>query len=157
MNWHRLELWVTIAFGVAAGLALAILSIKFWAPEDWWLRQLIPPEAIKFLIELGDVSGGLIVIIFILILGGTLIMTVLLHGYEKLAEVLAERKRRREEEKRRLEEARAAGRATGLAEGLAEGLAKNNQEWEAWARQLIKEGKLPSEVQFPFDSTDPEP
>ena len=34
---------------------------------------------------------------------------------------------------------------------------KNNQEWEAWARQLIKEGKLPSEVQFPFDSTDPEP
>ena len=76
-------------------------------------------------------------------------MTVLLHGYEKLAEVLAERKRRREEEKRRLEEARAAGRATGFA--------KRNQEWEEWARQLIKEGKLPSEVQFPTASDDPEP
>ena len=80
-------------------------------------------------------------------------MTVLLRGFEKLAEMREERKRLRKE-------ARAAGMAEGMAEGRAEGraegVAERNQEWEAWARQLIKEGKLPSEIQFPSGSDEAE-
>lgn len=141
MSRHRLELWVTIAFGVAAGLALAILSIRTWAPDDWWLRQLLQEAVIDFLTELGDVSGGLIVIIFLLLLGVSVAMTVLLRGFEKLAEIREERKR-----------LRAEARAEGLAEGRAEGRAELKKEWEAWAERLIGEGKLPPDVRFPSAS-----
>ena len=146
MNWHKLELLVAIAFGATAALALAIISIRTWVPDSWWLRRLITEEAVDFLKELGNISAGLIVIVFILILGGSVVMSVLLRGYEKLGEVLEERKRQQEEQRRILAEVKS--------QGLAQGRAASNQKWQAWAQQLIEEGKLPSDVEFPTDSQD---
>ena len=160
MDWRRLEFWVTIAFGIAAGLALAMLSVNTWAPAGSPLRRLASDETVNFLGELGDVSGGLLVIVFILIFGGNVIMTVLLRGIEKLSEMREERKRIRTEAREEglaegrakgRAEGRAAGRAEGRAEGQAEGRAENAREWEDWARKLIDEGKLSPDVELPSD------
>ena len=140
MDWRRLEFWVTIAFGIAAGLALAMLSVNTWAPAGSPLRQLASDETVNFLGELGDVSGGLLVIVFILIFGGNVIMTVLLRGIEKLSEMREERKRIRTE-----------AREEGLAKGRAEGRAEVDREWAKWARKLIDEGKLSPDVELPSD------
>ena len=140
MDWRRLEFWVTIAFGIAAGLALAMLSVNTWAPAGSPLRQLASDETVNFLGELGDVSGGLLVIVFILIFGGNVIMTVLLRGIEKLSEMREERKRIRTE-----------AREEGLAEGRAKGRAEVDREWAKWARKLIDEGKLSPDVELPSD------
>ena len=140
MDWRRLEFWVTIAFGIAAGLALAMLSVNTWAPAGSPLRRLASDETVNFLGELGDVSGGLLVIVFILIFGGNVIMTVLLRGIEKLSEMREERKRIRTE-----------AREEGLAEGRAEGRAEVDREWAKWARKLIDEGKLSPDVELPSD------
>ena len=141
MDWRRLEFWVTIAFGIAAGLAVAMLSINTWAPAGSPLRQLVSDETVNFLSQLGDVSGGLLVVVFILIFGGNVIMTVLLRGIEKLSEMREERKRIREE-----------ARKEGLVEGLAEGRAEKSREWEEWARKLMDEGKLSPDVELPSTS-----
>ena len=101
---------------------------------------LASDETVNFLGELGDVSGGLLVIVFILIFGGNVIMTVLLRGIEKLSEMREERKRIRTE-----------AREEGLAEGRAEGRAEVDREWAKWARKLIDEGKLSPDVELPSD------
>jgi uncharacterized integral membrane protein len=140
MDWRRLELWVTISFGLAAGTGVFLLLFKIFAPQDGPLQQWAQ-GTITFLSELGDISGGLIVIIFIAILGGNIFMTVLLRGIEKLHEMREERKRIREE-----------SRAAGLAEGRIE----RDKEWEAWAERLIEQGLLPPDVSLPSVDNTPD-
>ena len=85
-------------------------------------------------------------------------MTLLLRGYEKLAEIRAERRRIREEERAAghaeghadgLVEGRAEGLAQGLAEGRAVGQAERDERWQAWVNRLIEEGKLSPNVGLP--------
>ena len=165
---------VTASFGLATLIALALVSINAWAPKSWLLRQLASDPVVDFLARLGGVSSGLLAIIFIAVFGGSLIMTLLLRGYEKLAEIRAERRRIREEERAA---GHAEGRADGLAEGLAVGIAEGRAEgiaqgrteglaegriegravgqaerderWQAWVNRLIEEGKLSPNVGLP--------
>lgn len=77
-------------------------------------------------------------------------MTLLLRGYEKLAEIRAERRRIREEERAAgRAEGRAEGLAEGLAEGRAEGQAERDERWQAWVNRLIEEGKLSPNIGLP--------
>ena len=166
MNWRRLELLVTTSFGLATLIALALVSINAWAPKSWLLRQLASDPVVDFLARLGGVSSGLLAIIFIAVFGGSLIMTLLLRGYEKLAEIRAERRRIREEERAAGHaEGRAEGLAVGIAEGRAEGLsqgrteglaegravgqAERDERWQVWVNRLIEEGKLSPNVGLP--------
>ena len=161
MNWRRLEILITASFGVATVLALTLVSVNTWAPEESVVRRIASDANIGFLDKLGGVSGGLVALVFITVLGGSIIMTLLLRGFEKLAEIREERKRIREEARAEglaegLAEGRAEGRTEGRAEGRTEGraqaIAESNQAWEAWVKRLIEEGKIPPDVDFPYSN-----
>ena len=115
MNWHRLERWVTVYFGVAAGIAVIIQLTKRFAPEVWFLHRLARDVA-DYLDELGDIGSGAIIVVFLSVMGGSWVMTVLLRGIEKLHEMRQERRRIREE-------GRMEGRKEGREEGRREMLA----------------------------------
>ena len=130
MGWRRLERWVTISFGIAAVIGISLQAAGLLAPEGSLLKRSAQ-SAIKYLTELGDISGGSIVLIFLLIMGGNRVMTVLLRGVEKLQEMREKARRIREEGRA---EGHAAGRAAGRAEGRAEGHAAGRAEGREEAR-----------------------
>ena len=109
MNWQRLERWVTISFGVAAGIAVIIQLTKRFAPEVWFLHRLATDVA-DYLDELGDIGSGVIIVVFLSIMGGSWVMSVFLSGIEKWEEMKAKRKRqeeaRKQERERLIEEVR---------------------------------------------------
>ena len=131
MNWQRLERWVTISFGVAAGIAVIIQLTKRFAPEVWFLHRLARDVA-DYLDELGDIGSGVIIVVFLSVMGGSWVMTVLLRGLEKLHEMRQERRRIREE-------GRMEGRKEGREEGRREMLATLRS-------RLMEMGHDPDEV-----------
>jgi hypothetical protein len=108
VNWRRLELWVAISFGVAAVIGISLQLARVFAAEGSLLRQSAQ-ATIDYLSELGDISGGLIVIIFVVLWGGSGVMSLLFAGIEKYHEMKERHRRLREE-----------GRAEGRAEARAE-------------------------------------
>ncbi len=135
MNWQRLERWVTISFGVAAGIAVIIQLTKRFAPEVWFLHRLARDVA-DYLDELGDIGSGVIIVVFLSVMGGSWVMTVLLRGIEKLHEMRQERRRIREE-----------GRMEGRKEGRMEGREEGRREMLATLRsRLMEMGHDPDEI-----------
>ena len=138
MNWERLERWITRSLYIAAGTALVIVLTKRFAPEEWLIQRLAKAAA-EFLDELGSVSGGVVIVIILSILGGNWFMSLIFRGVD----MYRERKDRDERMKAEaLEAGLAEGRATGLAEGRVEGHATGRAEGRAEARAEIRERLL---------------
>ena len=99
--------------------------VKRLAPKGS-LPQRIASETASYLSELGSISSGLIIIVVLAILGGSVIMVSIFAGVNKYREFKENERRRKEErEKRRkeiedrIEEATAEGMARGREEGRA--------------------------------------
>ena len=106
MDWKRLERWVTTALYIAGGGGIVILLVKRLAPKGS-LPQRIASEASSYLSELGSISSGLLIIVVLAILGGSLIMVSIFAGINKYRE-FKENERRRKEEREARREAREA-------------------------------------------------
>lgn len=104
MDRRRLELWVTLALYIAAVVSLIVLLARRLAPERSLLQRTAQTVA-EYLGELGEVASGTIILIILLVIGGTVIMALLTKGYELYREMLG-----------RNEQLRAEGRAEGRAE-----------------------------------------
>ena len=129
MDWKWLERWVTTALYVAGGGGIVILLVKRLAPRGS-LSQRIASEASSYLSELGSISSGLIIIVVLAILGGSVIMVSIFAGVNKYREFKEnerrrkeERETRRREREARIEEATAEGIAQGREQGIAQGRA----------------------------------
>ena len=112
MNRRRLELWVTLALYIAAIVSLIVLFARRFSPEGSPLRRTAETVA-EYLGELGAVASGTIILIILLVIGGTVTMALLTKGYELYQEM-----RGRNEQLRA--EGRAEGRVAGRAEARAE-------------------------------------
>ena len=123
MDWKRLERWVTNALYIAGGTGLVILLVKHLAPERS-LPQRIASDAAAYLTELGNVSGGLLIVIILCVLGGDVIMATIFRGVDRYRKWREDERRRKEEFIRVREESIAEGRAKGRAEGLTDGRAE---------------------------------
>lgn len=137
MDWKRLERWVTNALYIAGGTGLVILLVKHLAPERS-LPQRIASDAAAYLTELGNVSGGLLIVIILCVLGGDVIMATIFRGVDRYRKWREDERRRKEEFIRVREESIAEGRAEGRAEGLADGRAEGRAEGRDAG---IKEGR----------------
>ena len=117
MNWKRLEHWVTMALYIAGATALVIMSVKRLAPERS-LPQRIASDAAIYLTELGNVSGGLLIMIVLCILRGSATMASIFHVVDRYREWKKDEQRRREEFIRVREESIAEGRVEGRASAM---------------------------------------
>ena len=108
MHRRRLELWVTLALYIAAVVSLIVLLARRLASERSLLQRTAQTVA-EYLGELGEVASGTIILIILLVIGGTVIMALLTKGYELYREMLG-----------RNEQLRAEGRAEGRAEARSE-------------------------------------
>ena len=117
MNWKRLEHWVTTALYIAGATALVIISVKRLAPERS-LPQRIASDAAIYLTELGNVSGGLLIVIVLCILGGSATMASIFYVVDRYREWKKDERRRKEEFIRVREESIAEGRAEGRASAM---------------------------------------
>ena len=126
MDLRRLERWVTTALYVAGGIALVIILANRLSPSGTISHRLTASIA-DFLTELGDVSGGLLIVIILLMLGGNRIMVSIFEGVDRYREWRRKNEQIKAEAEAAgraegLKEGRKAGRAEGLEEGRAEGL-----------------------------------
>ena len=119
MNWKRLEHWVTTALYIAGATALVIISVKRLAPERS-LSQRIASDAAIYLTELGNVSGGLLIVIVLSILGGSATMASIFYVVDRYREWKKDEQRRKEEFVRIREESIAEGREEGRAAVFAD-------------------------------------
>ena len=154
MNNRRLELLITVSFGLAAGIALFIVSIRAFAPESWPIRRWVAYEPlIEFLTALANVSGGLIVIIFIAVLLGGVIMSLIFSGIDKYR-AMKERDRLIREEA--LKEGRQEGLEQGLEQGIERGLQQGRSGALAEVRSLLRaKGYDPDEILEPEETESP--
>ena len=103
MDWQRLERWVTIALYIAAGVGLIVLLAKNLLPADSRLQQAARGIAGN-LSELGNIASGTLIIIVLLVLGGTGVMALIFKGADLYREW-------RDRDKKVRAEAEAEGRA----------------------------------------------
>ncbi len=133
MNWKRLENWVTTALYIAGATALVIISVKRLAPERS-LPQRIASDAAIYLTELGNISGGLLIVIVLCILGGSATMASIFYVVDRYREWKKDERRRKEEFIRLREESIAEGLAKGRVEGRAEGRTEGRAEGRSEGR-----------------------
>ena len=106
------------------------------------MPQRIASDASSYLSELGSISSGLLIIVVLAILGGSVIMVSIFAGVNKYREFKEnerrrkeEREKRRKEREARLKEAVARGREEGMARGREEGMARGREEGMARGRE----------------------
>ncbi len=117
MDWRRLERWAiiaTIALYAAAALSLFLILGETLLPEGSPIQQASHNIA-NHLTRLGEIGGGVVIVVVLSILVGGGIGMLFLRAYDKYQE----NKQRRERERAQwMAEAMAEGRAEGRAEIL---------------------------------------
>ena len=147
MDLRRLERWVTTALYIAGGVALVIMLAKRLLPSGS-LWQRAANAAAELLTELGGISEGLLIVIILLILGGTRIMVSIFEGVDRYREWRRKNEQVKEEAKAAgLAQGRKEGRKEGRAEGITEGIAEGRAAERAAIRaRLEAQGLNPDDI-----------
>ena len=138
MDWRRLErwaTWATIALYVAAAVSVIILLGESLLPAGSPAQQIFHGIA-NHVNRLGEIGGGTLIYVILLILIGGGIYVLILRAIDKYHE---NRERRARERAEAIAEGHAEGRAEGHAEGRAEGRAEGLEQGRAEVRDQLQE------------------
>ena len=143
MDWIKLERWVTLALYSAALVAATIMLAERLLPEGT-PAQRAAAVAAEFLSELGSIAGGAIIVIILIVIGGTLGMALLTKGVDLYREMRGRNDQLRAEgiaigKEMGLEQGLEQGREQGLEQGREQGLEQGREQGQAEIRARLRE------------------